>query len=326
MYPEDPHKVFALFKKLPPEVRCQIWQESMSEPRIVPIWYDAATTSYRPRTRPPGILQATHESRHEALKVYHELRLGLTTNTGCYIDPLRDAIYLRTSLTRVSNRFDDIANIEPWQRGRLITTSPVSAESSLVSTQTSTEDNQARSSDPSDVDVRSDVEIRNFPIANPDLHRSRRHSKVILDDLIHSPDREMIFKSFHVNYGTWDLIRRYYRHRRHKIPIRLKELCLVYENGTAPLKAGFEMREIGSQAFVAEGDPARPADYEERRQASKMVSSLSASNSFVNHRDRKQGRPIALNYRIYAKMVDTGVLSFGETASETGWLARHGLA
>jgi len=310
---------FTLFKKLPPEVRCQIfWEACMTEPRIVPIYYDPVTTAYRSRLRPPAILQANRESRHEAQRVYHELRLGLVANTGCYIDPLRDAIYLKTNLNRVSNRIDDSSNIEPWQRGRLITTSPA-GDTSLVSTQ-STQADQAASSDPSDVEARAST------APNPDMLRSRRHAKIILDDLIHSPDAEMIFKSFHVNYATWDLIRRYYRHRRHKIPIRLKELCVVWERGSAPLKADFQMQEFGPQEFIPEGDPVRPPDYEEKRQAYKLVCSLKASNSFVNWRDKKQGRPVTLYYRICAKSIDLGESGpREESASKTGWLALHGL-
>ncbi|KAF8866161.1 hypothetical protein BDZ45DRAFT_668010 [Acephala macrosclerotiorum] len=318
---ETPCAVFTLFNKLPPEVRCQIWQLSVPEPRIVPIRYDVDTTSYKPRTRPPAILQTNRESRHEALKVYHELRLGLSTNVGCYIDPVRDSIYLRTNLNRASNRIDDSTDIEPWQRGRLITMPLPSTETSPTSTQ-NTQTDQAATSDP------SDVEVLNSTALNPDMLRSRRHSKIILNDLIYSPDAEAIFRSFNVNYGTWDLMRRYYRHRRHKFPVSLKELCLVYESGTAPLKSDFEMREIGPQEFIAEGDPSRPADYEAKRVAYRMVCSLKASNSFVNSRDRKQGRPVALTYQICAKSVDTGeppkVAEIAETSSGTGWLAHCG--
>ncbi|CZR57497.1 uncharacterized protein PAC_07386 [Phialocephala subalpina] len=314
-----PSMAFTLFNKLPPEVRCQVWQLSMPEPRIVPMRYDAETTSYKPRTRPPAILQTNHESRHEALKVYHEIQLGLSTNIGCYIDPLRDSIYLRTDLTRASNRIDDSTDIEPWQRGRVITMPPPVTDASPTSTQ-STQTDQAATSDP------SDIEVLNSTAPHPDMLRSRRHSKIILHDLIHSSDAEAIFRSFYVNYGTWDLMRRYYRHRRHKLHVSLKELCLVYESGSAPLKSGLEMREIGPQEFVAEGDPSRPADYDARRQAYRMVCSLKASNSFVNSRDRKQGKPVALTYQICAKSLDTGELPrVQEISTETGWLTRCGV-
>lgn len=314
---DSPCAVFMLFSKLPPEVRFLIWQLSLPEPRIVPIWYDVNTTSYKARTRPPAILQTNRESRDEALKVYHELKLGLSDNVGCYIDPARDSIYLKTNLDRASNRIDDSMNIEPWQRGRLITMPLPSTENSSPSQNTQTD--QAATSDP------SDVEVLNSTAPNPDMLRSRRHSKIILNDLIHSPDAESIFRSFNVNNTTWHLMKRYYRHRRHKFLISLKELCLVYESGSAPLKGDFEMRKIGPREFIAEGDPSRPADYEAHRAAYRTVSSLRATNSFLNSRDRKQGRRVALTYQICAKSLDTGEPPGGaETSNETGWSARCG--
>ncbi|KUJ14710.1 uncharacterized protein LY89DRAFT_783800 [Mollisia scopiformis] len=305
---------FLFFRQLPPEVRCMIWTLlSMTEPRVVPILYQSDTTSYTARIRPPAVLQTNRECRHEALKIYHELRLGLRSNIGCYINPLTDSVYLRSNLNRASNRIDDLTVIEPWQRGRLITTSPA-GDTSLGSTQsTQTEQgNTVGASSSSDVEGNT----------NPGMLRSRRHSKIMLDDLIHSPDAEIIFKSFHINFVTWDLMRRYYRHRRHKIPVHIKELCVVFEKGSLPLKIDFTLKEIQHIDAFPEEAPLQLETVEEKRTAWNLIRSLKKSNIFVNLRDRRSGRPIALNFPVYAKALDLGESSeWQELLSETGRVA-----
>lgn len=290
--------------------------------------YDIITTSYRPRIRPPPVLQTNRESRLETLRVYKELKLGQYPNVGCYINLNIDSVYLRSTLDRINNRIGDDSSIEPWQRGRLITTSPAAANVA-ASDDASGASSQNTQPDPANTSDPSDIEARNSTAPNPDMLRSRRHSKIILDDLIHSPHREHIFRDFHINYATWDLMRRYYRHRRHKITCHIKQLSIVFERGHEPLKSDFNMQPLGQQELIAEGDPARSNDYEEKRNAHRLVSGLKSSNSFVNWRDKKAGRPVVLNYPICAKSLDKGNLDIPEipedTASEMVWTAALGL-
>jgi len=60
---------FPLFSFLPAELRIQIWQESCS-PRVVEVRYSQQLGRCLTTTKPPAILQATRESRHEGLRLY----------------------------------------------------------------------------------------------------------------------------------------------------------------------------------------------------------------------------------------------------------------
>lgn len=257
---------FTLFPQLPPEIRCSIFLlASDSEPRIVPIHYDEETISYRPRIKPPAILHVNRECRHEALKVYHELRLGQKVNTGCYINPSKDSVYLKSNLRRTRARNTPGASIDAWLVGRLTRAAPT--EETLTQ-----------------------------------IAQSQQHPAIVFNDLINSPDREIIFKSFHTNSETWTAIWRYYVHLRHKLPVRLQELCLVYEIGSGPLKEDFEIKDVPrSLALVAEVGFS-PLCHR-FSVAWRVAQSYKASAGWVNREDRKLGQPASLQYQVLAKYI-----------------------
>lgn len=278
---------FTVFPQLPPEIRCSIFLlASQSEPRIVPIQYDEETISYRPRIKPPVVLRVNRECRHEALKVYHELRLGRKVNTGCYINPLKDFIYLRTNLVRPNyHHIEDAEDIDTWRLGRLRRTSP-------------TEDTLAQIARTS---LSSDPESGHSSPLNFDVPYKPHHPKIVFNNLIHSEDREVIFKSLHVNYETWSAIWRYYAHLRHTLPIRVKELCLVYEGDSKPLSDDFQMKNIPHNVS-GEEDP-YPLGRETSQVAWRIANSLSATAHWSNREDVKMGQPAALQYRVRAKYI-----------------------
>jgi hypothetical protein len=104
---------FPQFGKLSPKICCQIWRYSKSGPRLVAIKYHRNTTSYRACIPTPELLRVNRESRHEGLRIYHELRLGPYANTSCYVDPTQDTVYLKSDLERATDSIVNPANIHP---------------------------------------------------------------------------------------------------------------------------------------------------------------------------------------------------------------------
>jgi hypothetical protein len=74
--PLPPLQTFALFPELPKELRDEIWRLAALIPRDVKIWniYHGGTSlRVSGQTQPPGIVQASNESRTESLKYYTRL-------------------------------------------------------------------------------------------------------------------------------------------------------------------------------------------------------------------------------------------------------------
>lgn len=92
-YTREPITEFgAYFKKLPPEIRCMIWELSMPGQRVVTIQYYHG--GYHSPCGIPAQLHTCQEARHIALRQY-----TLSFGTACasaklYFNPSRDVVYL----------------------------------------------------------------------------------------------------------------------------------------------------------------------------------------------------------------------------------------
>jgi len=84
---------FSIFNKLAAELRIKIWQYAC-EPRIVEVRYDIDQDRCISCSRPPAVLQASRESRHEAQRIY-QLSFGTRLNAAhIYFNPVHDTLYL----------------------------------------------------------------------------------------------------------------------------------------------------------------------------------------------------------------------------------------
>lgn len=86
---------FSRFMQLPTEIRLQIWR--CNEPRIIELIAEGRG-HWRSPQRPPAVLSVCQESRYEAQKTYHRLRLADSRTCPCrsnyaYIDYSVDTIY-----------------------------------------------------------------------------------------------------------------------------------------------------------------------------------------------------------------------------------------
>lgn len=92
----------AQFSGLPTEIRLNIWglllPSGTSSPRVIPVKDNDATNklTHVGRTTPPLLLHINQESRSEALKIYHELRLGSRPIHNFFVEFPRDYITLST--------------------------------------------------------------------------------------------------------------------------------------------------------------------------------------------------------------------------------------
>jgi len=258
--------------------------------RLVPIGYQRDTCAYVPRIGPPAVLQVNRESRREGLTIYHELRLGPVSVQDCYVDLERDIVYLRTDLGSHNDLILD-AGSTMGNRGRLVSPPRGRATAAMPAlTQSSTMiEEREQNEDPS-----------HFPET-----LALWHSKVILYDLLTSPDGEALLRRFHVNCQTWSLMHRLYHHRRHRLPVHLKHLFLVYERGSGPLREDIQLNPIHWQGHIARGSSEENSpNYDEDRIAIKMVQSFAAMKSCVNRRDQRGGLPYVLNYTVTARSLD----------------------
>ncbi|QSZ30341.1 hypothetical protein DSL72_004863 [Monilinia vaccinii-corymbosi] len=90
---KEPLAHFHLFSKLLPELRILVWRYACST-RTVEVRYDPTTDRCRSISSPPAILQANHESRIEALRIY-SLSFGTKTSAPrIYFNPYIDVMYL----------------------------------------------------------------------------------------------------------------------------------------------------------------------------------------------------------------------------------------
>ncbi|KAF5872278.1 uncharacterized protein Bfra_005634 [Botrytis fragariae] len=90
---QEPLSNFHLFPKLLPELRILVWRYACTT-RTVEVRYDPTIDRCRSITPPPAILQANHESRTEALRVY-TLSFGTqTSEPRIYFNPYIDVLYL----------------------------------------------------------------------------------------------------------------------------------------------------------------------------------------------------------------------------------------
>jgi hypothetical protein len=129
-----------------------------------------------------------------------------------------------------------------------------------------------------------------------------RHSKIILYDLLSSPDGEAMLRTLHVNSGTWSAIRRYYRYRRHRLSVHVGHLVLVYERGTGSLREDMKLKRIHWQEEIPAEE--RPPYYREDRIADRMSRSFRADSVLINRKDRWNGLPPVLNFTFEAKSLD----------------------
>lgn len=280
--------VFPIFNKLPPEIRCQIWRESVPDYRLVPIRYQRDTCAYVPRIGPPAVLQVNRESRREGLTIYHELRLGPVPVQDCYVDLERDIVYLRTDLESHNDHIVDVGSTM-GNRGRLVSPHRGQAAAAMPAlTQSST--------------TIEEREQNEDPLHFPET-LALRHSKIVLYDLLTSPDGEALLRRFHVNCRTWSLMHHLYRHRRHRLPVHLKHLVLVYERGSGPLSEDIQLNPIHWH-IAEDSSEEKPPNYDEDRIAIRMVQSFAAIKSWVNRRDQRDGLPSVLNFTVTARSLD----------------------
>ncbi|TAQ91607.1 hypothetical protein B7494_g128 [Chlorociboria aeruginascens] len=89
---------FPLFPTLAAELRLKIWQYACSprvvEVRNIPDEQSDITARYVSSNRPPTILHVCHESRQEALKVYHLTFATVSSPPHIYFNPYRDTLYV----------------------------------------------------------------------------------------------------------------------------------------------------------------------------------------------------------------------------------------
>jgi hypothetical protein len=97
--PLESRKYFFPFKKLPTELRQEIWKLELAarEPRIVKIYYDdkKKKTQIRSKTGVPVTLHVCSESREIGLQVYKKLVVN-NYFTGTFVEWERDMIYINT--------------------------------------------------------------------------------------------------------------------------------------------------------------------------------------------------------------------------------------
>lgn len=88
---------FVFFSNLPAELRLQIWQYAVCFERVVEIQCMSGTIGFRhgATPRPPAVLHACRESRHEALKAYKVCFGTKKDPKSIYINPARDILFFR---------------------------------------------------------------------------------------------------------------------------------------------------------------------------------------------------------------------------------------
>ncbi|APA12828.1 hypothetical protein sscle_10g075980 [Sclerotinia sclerotiorum 1980 UF-70] len=90
---KEPLTDFHLFPKLLPELRILVWRYACAS-RTVEVRYDPTIDRCRSISPPPAILQATHESRTEALRIYTLSFATKTSDPRIYFNPYIDVLYL----------------------------------------------------------------------------------------------------------------------------------------------------------------------------------------------------------------------------------------
>ena len=94
---KDIAPTFACFRKLPPEIRVKIWDIAL-RPRLITIIpslnRDAAICEVVVEAQRIELLYVCHESREEALRNYHQIRLNGNNGGTTFINWSRDIIFL----------------------------------------------------------------------------------------------------------------------------------------------------------------------------------------------------------------------------------------
>lgn len=90
---KEPLAEFHLFPNLQPELRILVWKYACTT-RTVEVRYDPTIDRCRSITSPPAILQANHESRVEALRIYKLSFATKTSEPRIYFNPYIDVLYL----------------------------------------------------------------------------------------------------------------------------------------------------------------------------------------------------------------------------------------
>jgi hypothetical protein len=257
-----------------------IWRYIIPEPRIVPVRYEMETCTYKPCIFPPVILQVNRESRHEGLERYRELLLGPRAVTGCYVDLSIDTVYLTSNVSPANDPEVDPTHVEGAERGRLVSP-PLRRPTTYLGEASNGEALESQT-------------LGVLP--------NCRHSKIIFDDLMRSPDGQQLFKSFHIEINSWRALERLYRYYRHRLPFKLKELCIVYERVYGPLGENLKIQSIVlHQDILPYSDVEKPAYYTEDQNAIKLASSFAAQYSWLNRKDKNNGLTPFLCHRVVAK-------------------------
>ncbi|KAI0877260.1 hypothetical protein GGS24DRAFT_447843 [Hypoxylon argillaceum] len=85
--------LFTLFPLLPPELRIQIWRLSCHR-RVVEVSYDPEEDRCTTTAAVPAVLQACHESRSEALRVYQKSFGTMSHEPRIYFYREMDTLYI----------------------------------------------------------------------------------------------------------------------------------------------------------------------------------------------------------------------------------------
>ncbi|KAH7382850.1 hypothetical protein BKA64DRAFT_683354 [Cadophora sp. MPI-SDFR-AT-0126] len=277
---------FTLFGRLPAEIRCEIWKFAAPGPRIIPIKFDMNRVQYQSRISTPAILRVSQESRHEALKIYHELLLGPCRNIGCYIDIDRDTVYIKGGLVRNTNRIRTVH----------ITPAPCLTENG------SSEPLLLPAIEPNNTSSSAYI----LPSGREGITRTF-YTELILDDLMTSPDGKIMLRDLHIEFETWQLLRAIFWRRRHKHPRRVEKLTIISERGNGPF------RDIGLQDIrhepASEGVELSATDMRNYI-LSRMKTSFIATSRYWNRRDKAAGLPQVLTCRIEMKALVKGENGF----------------
>ena len=274
---------FTLFGRLPAEIRCEIWKFAAPGPRIVAVKFGRNKAQYQPRIRTPSILRVSQESRHEALKIYRELLLGPGRNIGCYMDIDRDTVYVKGDLIRSTNRISTL----------YISAAPPSPDI-------------AGHSEPLPLlGVESDKAgfERILPAGREGTTRTN-YTELILDDLMTSPDGKAMLEDLHVDFDTWQLLRKKFWRYRHEYPRYIKKLTIISERGDGPL-TDIKMHDIRDVPTLPDGAETLMT---ERRNSYliRMKTSFIAISAFRNRRDKAAGLPQVLTRSISMKLLYKG--------------------
>ncbi|PVH87976.1 hypothetical protein DL98DRAFT_525255 [Cadophora sp. DSE1049] len=241
-------------------------------------------SDYQSRISTPAILNVSHESRQEALKIYHELLLGPCRNIGCYVDIDRDTVYTKGGLMCNTNRISTI-HISP---------APISPDG-------------AGNHGPCEETNDTGSFARIVPSEREGTNRTH-YTELILDDLMTRPDGKAILRDLHIDLDTWQLLRTMFWQSRHEHPRRVERLTIICERGNGPLR-DIPLHDVRHVPAPPEGVELSVTDARNRI-LRRMKTSFITTNAFKNRRDKAAGLPQVLTRCIAMKALDKGENEF----------------